>query len=64
MQSEQGQKNSEIFVKGSEFNEAMQRHHDFYVGLFRQGRIDATSENYILAMEREKEGKVEPLPQE
>lgn len=44
-----------------------QRHHDFYVSLYRQkgGKLNPEDMlNYESAMERERTGKVQPLPEE
>lgn len=46
---------------------AAQRHHDFWVFKHRQSDgklIDSDMEQYKLAMNREKEGKVKPLPED
>jgi hypothetical protein len=41
---------------------AMQRHHDYFVGLKEMGKLpEEDFSNYQLAMEREGQGLVEPL---
>lgn len=42
---------------------ALQRHHDYYVFLYRQGKLTHIDDQrqYAYAMERENEGKVKPL---
>ena len=44
---------------------ALQRHHDYYVLLQRQGKLsyEDDEKNYVLAMEREHNGLVKPLPE-
>jgi len=52
-----GSKEDKDFAKG-----AMQRHHDYYVGLERMGELpDEDRPNFELAMRREQEGQVQPL---
>jgi hypothetical protein len=49
-------------VKGF-WKNAYQRHHDYYVFLYRQGDISQEDmPNYHLAMQREAKGLVKPLP--
>jgi hypothetical protein len=44
---------------------ACQRHHDYYVFLYRQGNIsEEDMPNYHLAMQRERKGLVKPLPKD
>ena len=44
---------------------ALQRHHDYYVGLKRQGKLSpADRYSLALAMLREEAGEVDPLPEE
>ncbi|MDQ3008328.1 MAG: hypothetical protein M3Q81_01905 [bacterium] len=44
---------------------AEQRHHDYYVRLQRKGKMtEEDRPQYELAMRREREGEVKPLPEE
>jgi hypothetical protein len=44
------------------YSEAMQRHHDYYVNLEREGKLSEEDRaNLELARQREKEGLVKPL---
>jgi hypothetical protein len=44
--------------------DAKQRHHDYYVTLKRQGQLKSEDEaQYELAMQRERDGEVDPLPE-
>ena len=44
------------------FKGALQRHHDYYVGLEKMGKLtDIDRPNYEAAMKREKAGEVKPL---
>jgi len=44
---------------------ALQRHHDYYVGLERQGKLFGEDRySYALAMLREEADEVDPLPEE
>jgi hypothetical protein len=56
--------NGEKLLMESEYQGAMQRHHNYYVRLFRKlgDTIDpGDRRNYDLAMQREKDGEVKPL---
>ncbi len=48
-----------------EYRKGMQRHHDTYVRMWREGKITRDHPdyaNYDLAMQRERSGLVKPLP--
>lgn len=54
---------TQIISQQAYWSEAMQRHHDYYVFLFRQGNLSREDNaQYQLAMERENNGQVRPLP--
>lgn len=49
----------------TEYNAAMQRHHDYFVDLKRQGELPVEDEAQLnLAEQREKDGLVKPLAEE
>lgn len=46
-------------------SELWQRHHDFYVRLYREGKLDDLDRpQYELAMARERQGRVKYLPED
>ncbi len=48
-----------------EYSAAMQRHHDHFIGLRRQGELPVEDEaQFNLAEQREKDGLVKPLAEE
>ena len=61
------EKAKEKFTLGSKeiqdsIKEAMQRHHDYYVGREERGELSEEDRpNFELAMRREREGLVQPL---
>ena len=49
----------------TEYSAAMQRHHDYFVGLKRQGELpDEDQAQLGLAEQREKDGLVKPLAED
>ncbi len=54
---------SVMLSKRPSLKEAMRRHHDHYVGLERKGLLKQIDRpQYELAVRREENGKVDPLP--